>query len=42
MPNTTNPKRLSEKIVAAKSVFLPSSLHIPLSGFPIIPGVWFR
>jgi hypothetical protein len=42
MPNTTNPNRISEGIVAAKSVFLPSSTHIPLSGFLIIPAVRFR
>ena len=42
MPIKTNPDRFGPEIVAAKSVFPPSSLYIPLCNFPIIPAVWFK
>ncbi|MGA2796219.1 MAG: hypothetical protein ABSE63_01440 [Thermoguttaceae bacterium] len=42
MPNKTNPNRIGPAVVAAKLVFPPSSLHIPLVNFPIIPAVWFK
>jgi hypothetical protein len=42
MPNKSNPDRFGPAIVAAKLVFPPSSLHIPLVNFPIIPAVWFK
>jgi hypothetical protein len=42
MTNKTNPDRFSPGMVAAKLVFPPSSLYIPLINFPIIPAVWFK
>jgi hypothetical protein len=42
MTNKTNPDRFGPAVVAAKLVFPPSSLYVPLVNFPIIPAVWFK
>ena len=42
MPNKTNPDCFGPGIVSVKLVFPPSSLHIPLFNFPIIPAVCFK
>jgi hypothetical protein len=42
MPNKSNPDRFVPEIVAAKLIFPPFSLHIPLVIFPISPADWIK